>query len=116
MMHLTLPRDYDIGLFEPGSSDAPMIVRRLQTVRRVSLQTEVLEIKVATGPPDPTPISVLPQISSEEDLLSNITKWLKILYDKVQKAQENANVVGNLRRKKLWVPHRSLATAIVKRG
>jgi hypothetical protein len=38
----------------------------------------------------------LPQIPSEEELLSNITKGLQVLYDKVQKSQENAAVVGNL--------------------
>jgi len=41
-------------------------------------------------------MSAVHQTPSEDDLLSSITKGLQILYDRVQKSQENAAVVGNL--------------------
>lgn len=41
-------------------------------------------------------ISAMPHVPNEEDLLASTTKKLQILYDKVQKSQESAAVVGNL--------------------
>jgi len=75
-------------------------IERLQEQISVTTQTltqsGVGALPLLPIPAPATPISVLPQISSEEDLLSSITTGLQILYDNVQKSQENANVVGNL--------------------
>lgn len=43
-----------------------------------------------------TSISAASQIPTEEELVFSLTKGLQVLYDKVQKAQENAAIVGNL--------------------
>ena len=72
-------------------------IERLQEQFSVTIQTfsqsGVGALPLLSIPTPATPISVLPQISSEEDLLSSITMGLQILYDE---EQENVNVVGNL--------------------
>ena len=75
-------------------------IERLQNQLTLTIQT-LSQSGVGALPLLPIPgpnssMSAVPQIPSEDDLLSSITKGLQMLYDKVQKSQENAAIVGNL--------------------
>jgi len=85
--------------YQPGLA-SQVHIERLQEQLVLTIQTltqsGVGALPLLLDPGSSTVMPVVPQIPSEEELLSSISKGLQLLYDKVQKSQENAAVVGNL--------------------
>jgi hypothetical protein len=97
VIHLDRQNAYQPGL-APHLSQAH--IERLQDQLALTIQTlsqsGVGALPLLSVPGPSTSMSVVPQVPGEEELLSSIAKGLQVHYDKVQKSQENAAVVGNL--------------------